>query len=466
MISEYERQREENIRKNQEILASLNIPKLETKGKRKPPPKSTPSAVAKRKKQKQSPTRKSSRILERVTGVKAPSEEYVPRFTYKEEIKPPRIVSKIPFEPTVGATDEFIDMMADLPHAFDFGKTDRSPPCFDLEFKHRHCIVKCAHDRIYSMNFMHNSEKIIPVAGTKFGNLVFWDATEVLQEGYSPPDDVELDKRFIPKVFSFSPHPSESISNIRIIGNTVFTSSYDATIKKMDMTKGCFIPMFVPQESNKKGAGEDEWIICGMDFRNINEFFISDIRGRVGELDFRVKNPLIKTHVLSEKKIGCVSLADNLIAISSNDGSISVWDTRKFGKSPIHRFQYDRAVTGVYFHPSNPDYLLSTCYDDHIRIHSISSDKTTNIRHNNQTGRWITPFRAVWDPKSTNPLEESMIVCGNMNRGLDIFDGNGKLFRNVSSEFVTAQPAVSTCHQSLPIIASGNASGKIIIYKK
>src|SRR3982750_3012815 len=112
MISEYERQREENIRKNQEILASLNIPKLEIKKKRKSPPKSIPSVVAKKKKQKLEPTRKSSRIIERATGVKKPAVEYVPQFTYKEEkIRPPRIVSKIPFEPTIGVTDEFTKMI-------------------------------------------------------------------------------------------------------------------------------------------------------------------------------------------------------------------------------------------------------------------------------------------------------------------------------------------------------------------
>lgn len=469
MISEYERQREENIRRNQEILASLNIPKLETKAPKKTHASSTPSVVGKKmKKTHIEPTRKSSRILEKATGVSTQPKENFPPPTFKEEVKPkpPRIVSKIPFEPSIGATDEFTNMMASLPDPPNV-RDDKEIPCFDLEFKHRHCIVKCAQDRIYSMGFMQDREKIIPIAGTKFGHLVFWDATEVMQEGYSPPEDPDLDKIFSPKVFSFSPHPNESISNIRVIDNAVYTSSYDATIKKMDMAKGCFVPMFIPKETGQKGGDLDEWIICGMDFRNRNEFVISDIHGRIGELDFRAKDPLVKTHVLAEKKIGCVSLAHNFIAASCNDGSVNVWDSRKIGGTPLHKFQYERAVTGVYFHPNDPDYLLSTCYDDHIRIHRLSDEKTTHIRHNNQTGRWITPFRAVWDPKSpASSLTKSMIICGNMNRGLDVYDGNGKLFKNLASEYVTAQPAVATCHEILPIVACGNASGKIILYRK
>jgi WD repeat-containing protein 76 len=464
MISEYERQREENIRRNQEILASLNIPKLETKIKKTNV--TTPSVVGKKlKKAHPEPTRKSSRILEKATGVNILPKENYPPPTFKEEIKPkpPRIVSKIPFEPSIGATDEFTAMMENLSNP----TGSKEKPEFDLEFKHRYCIVKCAQDRVYSMGFMQDCQKIIPIAGTKFGHLVFWDATDIIQDDYSPPEDMDLDKIFIPKVFSFCPHPDESISNIRVVENSIYTSSYDSTIKKMDMAKGCFIPMFVPQDKGRKGNDLDEWIICGMDFKNKNEFIISDIHGRVGELDFRVKDPLVKTHNLAEKKIGCVSAAHNFIASSCNDGSISVWDSRKVGQSPLHKFQYDRAVTGVYFHPNDPDYLVSTCYDDHIRIHRLSNEKTIDIRHNNQTGRWITPFRAVWDPKSpANSPEESMIVCGNMNRGLDIFDGNGRLFRNLTSEFVTSQPAVAVCHESLPIVACGNASGKIVLYKK
>ena len=35
---------------------------------------------------------------------------------------------------------------------------------------------------------------------------------------------------------------------------------------------------------------------------------------------------------------------------------------------------------------------------------------TLNIRHNNYVGRWLTPFRAVWDPKS-----DSHFVVGSMS---------------------------------------------------
>lgn len=461
MISAYEKKREENIRRNQEILASLDIPKLVTNQ-----PQKIKTLIVqnreKKKKEKIISQRQSKRIIERLTGVKTalPKTEFIVVEEKKEKL--PRIISKIPFEPTIRATQDFISTINSL------SNTHQNLPqfSFDLNFKHRHSIVKCAQDRIYSMSFMQSIDKVIAVGGTKFGNLVFWDATEILQDDYLPPKDEELDKNFIPKVFSFTPHPDHSISNIKVVDNYVFTSSYDATIKKMDVEKGCFIPLFTPSLNDNKNRKLDEWIICGMDFYNHNEFIISDVDGRVGELDFRIKSPLINIHSCSEKKIGGLSLKENYIATSSNDGSVSIWDRRYFKNDthPIHIFQYNRAVTSVHFHPINPNYLVSTCYDDHIRIHNLLTNNTIEKAHNNQTGRWITPFKAIWDPKSAFNISESMILIGNMNRGLDIFDGNGKLYKNLSSEYVTAQPAVNVGHPYMPIVASGNASGKITIW--
>lgn len=442
MLSEYEHQRQENIRRNQEILASLNIPKFV------PPKKKilTTKKLAAKKEEMLLPVRKSTRIIEKLTGVKSPEPEIFTELVVKKER---RVAPKmnLPYEPRLEVDD-------DLKALFKSTGTVHSGACdyTNLQFQNEHCLVKVAPDRIYSMAMLPIRDKVVVVAGTKFGGLVLWDATNIYTK-----EDLEA----LPNVWSFTPHLDHSISNIKISEVCVYTSSYDGTIKRLN-TEFQFETMFEKQKKN------EEWIICGMDVLSANEFVISDVEGRVGLLDWREKSALVKEWKLSEKKIGCVSVSPDTrkLAFSSNDGRVCVYDWRMIDKKPklLKEYEYGRAVTSVYFHPTSTDYLVSTCYDDHVRIHNLKEDNATEVRHNNQTGRWITPFKAIWDPKGCSEL--SRIIVGDMNRGLDVYNEKGVLLQNVTSEYVTAQPAVNAAHSYYPIVISGNASGKLIMYSE
>lgn len=440
MLSEYEHQRQENIRRNQEILASLNIPKLANKNNTITKKKKVTPVV--KREDVFVPVRKSTRIIEKLTGVKSPKvEEQVEEVVVKKER---RVAPKmhLPYEPRLTVDDDLKDFLSTT--SISLGSCGYT----NVQFQNEHCLVKVSPDRIYSMAMLPLEHQVVAVAGTKFGSLVLWDATDI----YSSRNVTAL-----PKVWNFMPHPEHSISNIRISEGGIYTSSYDGSIKRLNKQFD-FETMFDP--SKKK----DEWIICGMDVRSPNEFVISDVEGRVGLLDWREKGALVKEWKLSEKKIGCVSVSTNeYFALSSNDGRVCIHDWRMV-QEKVKEYQYGRAVTSVYFHPASSDYLLSTCYDDHLRIHDTRQDKVTEVRHNNQTGRWITPFKAVWDPKSS--AKESRIIIGDMNRGLDVYNEKGVLLQNVTSEYVTAQPAVSAVHPYHPVIISGNASGKLIMYSE
>jgi hypothetical protein len=72
------------------------------------------------------------------------------------------------------------------------------------------------------------------------------------------------------------------------------------------------------------------------------------------------------------------------------------------------RLQHSKSCQAAYFAPDGSGHLLTTCYDDLLRVwkpkpspgggvSAINSDPTSalKIKHNNQTGRWVLPFRAV-----------------------------------------------------------------------
>jgi WD repeat-containing protein 76 len=58
-----------------------------------------------------------------------------------------------------------------------------------------------------------------------------------------------------------------------------------------------------------------------------------------------------------------------------------------------------------------------------------------------------------------------MLVIGNMNRSVNIFNAKGEQMAVLSETKLTAIPAVNVFHPSLPMIVSGNASGRMNIWK-
>lgn len=83
----------------------------------------------------------------------------------------------------------------------------------------------------------------------------------------------------------------------------------------------------------------------------------------------------------------------------------------------------------------------------------------TRIPHNNQTGKWLTLFRARWNQ---NPLLEPHFTIGSMTRRAEVYAADGTLLRSLWDEnLVTAVPAVTCMHPVRPArLVTGNASGR------
>jgi WD repeat-containing protein 76 len=103
---------------------------------------------------------------------------------------------------------------------------------------------------------------------------------------------------------------------------------------------------------------------------------------------------------------------------------VCIWDTRKLrsAKSAVARLSHGASVNCAYFNPSGTR-LVSTCMDNLQRVWSSSPSSSAagewdwkeaghslvRVKHNNHTGRWVTPFRAVW-------IADDAFVMGNMER--------------------------------------------------
>jgi WD40 repeat protein len=100
-------------------------------------------------------------------------------------------------------------------------------------------------------------------------------------------------------------------------------------------------------------------------------------------------------------------------------------------------------------------------------VHANGSDirpddllaKPVHIPHNNQTGKWLTLFRARFN---ANPSVESHFSIGSMVRHAEIWSDEGTLLKSFYDEdYVTAVPAVTCTHpRRVGRLGTGNASGK------
>ena len=98
-------------------------------------------------------------------------------------------------------------------------------------------------------------------------------------------------------------------------------------------------------------------------------------------------------------------------------GNALIWDSRKMSSihvSPVATMRQTKTVNSAYFSPVTGDRVLTTGMDDAYRVYDFSGKKSTaplikDLRHNNNTGRWLTKFRAVWYPR-----REDLILSGLM----------------------------------------------------
>jgi hypothetical protein len=186
----------------------------------------------------------------------------------------------------------------------------------------------------------------------------------------------------------------------------LYVTSLCRSVRCLDLAREAFTELFVCSEQR-----EQTWLACDAG----NSAFTADNKGYVNHLDLRgfsSKGVLTATSTwhLHDKKISSVHVhprEEHMLATASNDGTVCMWDVRRLdAKSPksTQSLEFGRAVSSAFFSPCG-GHLLTTSYDDTIRIYTVTSPTSTDLwqsrtlRHNNQTGRWITKFRAVWGPR-------------------------------------------------------------------
>ena len=163
------------------------------------------------------------------------------------------------------------------------------------------------------------------------------------------------------------------------------------------------------------------------------------------------------------------------MASAGLDGVVRLWDIRKFSDNrggsrkksptPFATQSVGLSISSSFFSPSG-DSLLSTSFANRLDLiqephkKSGTMKPTHAIRHNNQTGRWLTTFMATWHPTV------DMFVSGSMKkpRCVEVFDGDGNLSREVTGESLASVMSRCCFHPSTEKVTliGGNSSGRVV----
>ncbi|OBT53030.1 hypothetical protein VE04_07123 [Pseudogymnoascus sp. 24MN13] len=335
--------------------------------------------------------------------------------------------------------------------------------------------IKITPERIYSMGFHPTHDKPLIFAGDKIGNLGLFDAS---QKGEVDDDGDQVEG---PVITAFKLH-ARTITSLLFPPNhtELYSGSYDSSIRKLDLQKQVAVEAYAPLSMD-----DDEAISAiDMNSNDPNLIYFSRLDGAFGRHDMRTQKDTEIWYV-SEKKVGGFSLHPlhpHLVATASLDRTLKIWDLRKStGKGETRQpgllGEHTSRLSVSHAAWSSSGHVATSSYDDTIKIHSCTKAKTWGIghtiseedmepsaviRHNNQTGRWVTILKAQWQQRPDDGIAK--FVIGNMNRFVDIYTSEGEQLAQLGGDGISAVPAAAEFHPTRNWVAGGTASGKLCLW--
>ncbi|KAI5460330.1 WD repeat-containing protein [Mariannaea sp. PMI_226] len=338
--------------------------------------------------------------------------------------------------------------------------------------------IKITPQRAYALGFHPIESKPIIFAGDKEGALGIFDASQTVPE--LDDEDAEVPE---PQISAFKAHARTISSFVFPVNdtNSVYSSSYDSSIRKVDLEKESSVQVYAPNDPN------EELPISALDMADSEPsiLYFSTLDGAVGRYDLRTPKD-VEIWTLSEQKIGGFSLhplQPHLIATASLDRTLKIWDTRKMtGKGDLRHptllgeHQSRLSVSHASWSPGG--HIATSSYDDTIKIYDFSDASAWKagrdlgddvmqpkhkVAHNNQTGRWVTILKPQWQRRPHDGIQK--FVIGNMNRFVDVFASDGSQLAQLGGDGISAVPAAAHFHPTLDWVAGATASGKLCLWQ-
>ncbi|KAL6639976.1 hypothetical protein ACP70R_022286 [Stipagrostis hirtigluma subsp. patula] len=441
-LTEYERRRQENIRRNDAIIASLRRQAAElsaslrpAKRPKKQPPRASPArpVVLRRSLRTRGLPPSGSSDAAAASSPPAPPTPTKPRDARFSS----SLASSLRAAAELPAPREGEAPAAD---GFDAGSGMVLRPAD---------VRRVVPERILSVRILPLADRTVVVAGNKLGHIGFWDVDGVVEDEEDSADGV----------FEYFPHRG-AVGSIVVhpaAPRKIYSCSYEGEICLMDVEKEnfdmiqfCDYPIYSLCQAPKSpsclyfGEGNEVKLFDERAGKVSSTWNLHD--NRINSIDFHPENP-------------------HMFATSSTDRTACVWDMRSMKKKDpenLKVFEHNRSVQSAYFSPSG-SMLATTSLDDTVQIFNVDNfDVSYIMKHYNQTGRWLSTFKAIWSWNGTD------LIIGNMKRAIDIISVelsesslSASNKASLQSEHMTAIPCRFSLHPyKVGHLACASSGGK------
>jgi len=323
-------------------------------------------------------------------------------------------------------------------------------------------VAKVVPDRIFSLAIHPTQSKVLVAAGGKWGALGFWD----VKDNESKTHGVQVVKHHS--------RPINCMTYDTFDSSKLVTTSYDGTCRIFDINE--------KKSSAVYGIPEDDPSYTTYHAQVDRDCFLITLgkTGIVGMADRRVSHlkPVTNYKIYdkcSPKVVSVHPTQTNLFLAPSNKGDCGIFDTRKAGKSGLMKpmtnlIGHTKAISSAFFSNKTGSRVVTVAYDNKLRLYDTSDDSLKSqslkpyksITHNNQTGRWLTTFKAEWHPR-----RDDIFFVGSMAqpRQIDVYSDQGDHFvMGDSGEYLASVCSIVKCHPTQDIVVGGNSSGRVHVF--
>lgn len=319
-------------------------------------------------------------------------------------------------------------------------------------------VRRVVRDRILGVLVLPLVDRTVVVAGNKLGNIGIWDADGLVEEDEAG-DGAD-------GVFEYLPHkgPVAAIAAHPTTPQKVYSCSYEGEICLMDLEKEnfnmiqlCDYPVYSLSQAPD----------------NANCLYFGDGHGELKLYDERAGkvSSAWESHEQTINSIDFHPEKKHMLATSSTDRTARIWDLRRLKKKKeesLKVFKHSRSVQSAYFSPGG-HMVATTSLEDTVRIFGGDDfGNSHSIKHNNQTGRWLSTFKAIWGWNDTS------LFIGNMKRAIDVISvdaSDSSLLASNSalleSEHMTAIPCRFSLHPyKVGHLACASSGGKVFLWTR
>ncbi|XP_078097314.1 WD repeat-containing protein 76-like [Mustelus asterias] len=312
-------------------------------------------------------------------------------------------------------------------------------------------VAKVTTNRICSLAFHPSQHKFLVAAGSTYGHVGLWDLS-------SEADAIHQFRLHIGAVNCLHFSPSNSAELLSL--------SNDGTVRCGNVAAAVFDEVYT----------SNTWNCSAFDFlsEDGSTLIVSHWDGDVAVVDRRTPSTSAESDAylgINHLRTVSVHPVHRQYFVTAGDQSATIFDIRNLKKSHnkavAHMNGHTKKVNSAVFSPITGNRVVTISMDDRIRIFDTSAiipkiPVVASIAHNNYTGRWLTKFRAVWDPK-----RDDCFVVGSMARPrqIEVFHDTGsKVHEFRDADWLGSVCSINVMHPTKNILVGGNSSGRLHVF--